>query len=100
MYSAVRPLLFLIALFTSFVASAQNVSYTIANGTAAPGGTAVLNISINSTGGAQPASLQWTIGFSSTDISNISVAAGSAATAASTLPKLAPGRAVSTGLRM
>ena len=75
--------LFLLFLcLTGLFASAQNVSFSIGSGTAAPGGTAVLNISIASTGGAQPAGLQWTLGYSAADISSITFAPGAAATAA------------------
>src|SRR5580658_4681167 len=75
--------LFILFLFvTGIFASAQNVGFSIGSGSATPGGTAVLNISIASTGGAQPAAVQWTLGYSATDISSITVTTGAAATAA------------------
>src|SRR5580658_825330 len=63
---------------------AQNVALSLSSGSAARGGSVTLSLSVNSLG-TQPADLQWTLNYSTTDFSAVSVAAGSAATAASKL---------------
>src|ERR1700752_1724767 len=57
------------------------VSISLAPGSGTPGSTINLNISVN-TSGTLPASLQWTMGYSTADISSVSVTAGAVATAA------------------
>ena len=71
--------LFVLFLFLGPLASA-NVSYSIGSGAAAPGSTVVLDISI--AGGDLPAGLQWTLDYSTADISRVTVTAGPSATAA------------------
>jgi len=70
---------FVLTLFLGPCASA-NVSYLIGSGAAAPGSTVVLDISI--AGGDRPAGLQWTLDYSTADISRVTVTAGPSATAA------------------
>ena len=68
-------------ILTSSLAVGQ-VALSLSSGTATPGNPVVLNLSLNAPSGNQPAGLQWTLAYSTTDFSAISVAAGSAATAA------------------
>jgi hypothetical protein len=72
----------LLAIAVSAYCSAQ-VAVSLAPGSGSPGSTVVLNLSVNSTSGNQPASVGWTISYSATDFSSVNVAAGAAATAAS-----------------
>ncbi len=65
------------------VASAQQVSLSLPSGSAAPGGSVTLNLALANSGGSQPTAVQWSMSYPSADISSVSVAAGSAATAAS-----------------
>src|ERR1035438_10086984 len=53
---------------------AQSVTLRLSSGSAAPGTTVTLNVSLASTGN-QPASVQWDLGFSTTDFSSVTVAA-------------------------
>ncbi len=64
------------------VATGQPVALTVGTGAAAPGGTVNIGISFNSSPSAQPAALQWTLSYSSTDISSLTVTPGSGATGA------------------
>ena len=64
----------------SALAQSVALSATSASGTA--GATATFSLSLASAAGAQPVSLQWTLAYSTTDVSSISVVA--AGTAAST----------------
>jgi len=68
---------------TAATLSAQQVALTVAAGSAAPGTSVTAPITITTSGGAQPAGLQWTIGYSAADISAVTVTAGSSATAGS-----------------
>ncbi len=64
------------------VASAQQVSLSLPAGSTTPGGSLTLNLALTNSGGSQPAGVQWTLSYPSADIASVSVAAGSAATAA------------------
>src|SRR5712691_4341423 len=59
-------------------ALAQQVAISLSSGSSAPGGSAALNISLTTSGGAQPASVQWTMSYLSSDIANVSVTLGPA----------------------
>jgi len=65
------------------VASAQQVSLSLPAGSTTPGGSLTLNLALANSGGSQPTGVQWTLNYPAADISSVSVAAGSAATAAS-----------------
>ena len=68
------------------VALAQTVSLSGSLGTGISGGTATVNLNLTTSGGAQPAAIEWTTTYSTTDISSISVtAAGTAAAAGKTV---------------
>jgi cohesin domain-containing protein len=71
-----------LALVACCGAFAQGVALSLASGSGSPGAAVTLNLSLNATGGNQPAALQWTLTYSSTDFSFINVAAGPVATAA------------------
>lgn len=60
---------------------AQNPTLSISSASAIPGGTVNLPISLNAPG-PQPSGLQWTLGYSSAQISGMYIAAGPAATSA------------------
>jgi len=75
-----------IAVFLHGLALAQSVSLSTSTATGTPGSTVGITISLATSGGAQPAALEWTIGYSTTDITAVSVTAtGSAATANKTV---------------
>ena len=63
------------------VAFGQNVTLSLGSTTGTAGGTVVLPINLTSAGGAQTSGLQWTFTYSS-DITGVTVAAGSSSTAA------------------
>ena len=72
---------FLACAFSSTLV-AQTVAFSVNPGRRAPGGSVSLSISISSSGGAAPAALQWTMSYSATDVTNVTVANGSATTSA------------------
>ncbi len=72
----------LLVFSTSSMVLAQQINLSVGSGTATPGATVTVPITLTATGGAQPAGMQWTIGYSSTDISSVSVTAGPSSTAA------------------
>ena len=74
---------FFIALAASSCGFAQGVALSLSSGSGGPGSTVVLNLSVSSTSGNKPASVGWTISYSTTDFSSVNVAVGAAATAAS-----------------
>jgi hypothetical protein len=80
----IKPLLAITGFFAILIGPAysQSVTLTTGSGSGAPGATVNIGISVASSGGAQPAGLQWTLSYSSADISNITVTADSAATSA------------------
>jgi uncharacterized protein (TIGR03437 family) len=61
-------------------AAAQQVTVSVSSGSSAPGGAVTLNVSVASVGAAST-SLEWTMNYPSSSITNVSVATGSAATA-------------------
>ncbi len=65
------------------VASAQQVSLSLASGSTTPGGSVTVNLALANSGGSQPAAVQWSMTYSAADISGVTVVDGSAATAAS-----------------
>ena len=73
---------FFLTLAVASCAFAQ-VAVSLASGSGTPGSTVFLNVSVTSTAGNQPASVGWTISYSTTDFSSVNVAPGAAATAAS-----------------
>ena len=60
----------------------QSDSLSLSSGTATPGGAASLNLSLSSPSGSEPAAIEWTFAYSTSDIVAISASAGAAATAA------------------
>ena len=58
----------------------QQVTIGLSSGSSAPGGTVTLNISISSSGGAQPAAVEWSMPYSFSDALATSVVAGPALT--------------------
>src|SRR5437899_92789 len=58
---------------------AQGISLGLGSASGAPGKSVSLDIFLDSTGTTRPAALQWTIGYSTADISSINVTAGSGA---------------------
>src|SRR6185312_5202118 len=67
-------------------ASAQQVGLALNSGSGSRGGRVTLNVSLSDSGGAQPASLEWSMKYSATDITGITVSAGPAASAAEKAP--------------
>ncbi|MDP8990432.1 MAG: hypothetical protein M3N41_10195, partial [Acidobacteriota bacterium] len=63
------------------VALGQSVTLSLGSTTGTAGGTVVLPLNLTSAGGAQTSGLQWTFTYSS-DITGVTVAAGSSTTAA------------------
>src|SRR5258708_5196567 len=68
--------------FAALPASAQQATVTLDSATTSPGGSVNLNISLTTSGGAQPAGLQWTMNYPAADIGTVSVVAGASANAA------------------
>jgi hypothetical protein len=67
-------------------ALAQSVGISAAPASGARGGLASFPLSVTATGGAQPVALQWTIRYSASDVSSLSLTiAGTAAVASKTL---------------
>ena len=54
----------------------------LSSGSGTPGSTVTLSLTMSATGGAQPSGLQWTMGYSSSDITSVVETIGSAASAA------------------
>ena len=65
----------------STFALGQSVSISIGSGSGTAGGTISLPVNLNSLGGALPAGVQWSFSYTS-DITSVTVVAGSAASAA------------------
>ncbi len=63
------------------VAFGQSITLSLGSTTGTAGGTVVLPISLTSAGGAQTSALEWTFSYSS-DITSVTVAAGTSTTAA------------------
>jgi hypothetical protein len=60
----------------------QQVAIALDSGTAVPGGTVSLNLSLTVSGAALPAAVQWTMNYPSSVVVSVSVAAGSSLTQA------------------
>ena len=58
------------------------VTVKVASGSAIAGAAASLNISLTSSSGTAPAAVEWTLDYSSSDLTGMTLAAGSAATSA------------------
>lgn len=78
------PIGLLIALtaFACMPASAQQANLALASGSAKPGGAVALALALGNTTAAQPGSLEWTMSYSASDISGVSVAVSSSASVA------------------
>src|SRR5712692_6234163 len=72
----------LLLLLAPAMGLAQTVSFSLSSGSAAPGGTVSLNVSLNSTAGSEPAGVEWALNYSSTDFTAVQITDGAAATAA------------------
>ena len=57
--------------FLSVIAFAQSETLTLSSGAGSPGGVVSLTISLSATAPNQPASLEWTLGYSAADIPEI-----------------------------
>ncbi len=75
----VKPFIFI--LLTSYTVSAQTV-IALGSGTAAKGGSSTLSVSLATGSGSQSGELEWTMNYSSTDITSVTVSAGSSLSAA------------------
>ena len=87
---------FIFLSITSGPAQAQQVNVSLGSGSSVPGSTLALNLSLTTSGGAQPAVVQWTMSYSATDVTSVSVNDGPTATAAdkSVLCSSTPGSTV------
>jgi hypothetical protein len=72
----------LIGLLCSGTSAFGQDSLALSSGSTTQGGTTALNLSLTSPAGSEPAGIQWTFAYSSSDIVSITAAAGPAATAA------------------
>ncbi len=79
--AALTTVLFVVG-FAALPVSAQQATLTLDSATTSPGGSVNLNVSLATTGGAQPAGLQWTMNYPVSDIGTVSVVAGASANAA------------------
>jgi len=71
----------ILALLVSSPGFAQGVALSLSSASGTPGGTANVNVALSTTGTA-PASLQWTLLYSTTDFTSATVTVGGAGTAA------------------
>ena len=67
---------------TVMPAQAQQVAVSLGSGISAPGSTLALDLSLTTSGGAQPAVFQWSMSYSAADIASVSVTDGPTASAA------------------
>jgi len=65
------------------LATAQQVALSLGSASAIRGKSVSLNLSLATSGGAQPTALQWTMAYPASAVSSVSVTGGAAATAAS-----------------
>jgi hypothetical protein len=63
-------------------AAAAQDSLSLSVGSAPPGGSVALNLTLNAASGGDPAAIQWTFAYSPTDVNSVAVSAGPAATGA------------------
>src|SRR5216683_6897538 len=78
--SATRGFLKYACMFVVAAASqavAQQVTVSLGSGSAVPGGTVDVDVSLVSSGGASPAAVQWTMSYSSSAVIDVSVVTGS-----------------------
>lgn len=73
----------LAVLFLQVPALAQQATLSLGSGSTAQGGSASLALGMTTSGGEQPASVQWTLTYPATDITSVTVAAGTSDSAAS-----------------
>src|ERR1700722_14023996 len=73
---------FLLVFAASSTMLAQQVTLAVGSGSASPGTSVTVPITMTTSGGSVPAGVQWTMGYSSSDISSVSVVAGASSTAA------------------
>src|SRR4051812_16242038 len=78
---ALRIALWIAALVGVGSAQAQTTSLSLSSGSAIPGRSVSLNLSLNS-GASAPAGLQWSVSFPTSDVASVTAAAGSALSAA------------------
>src|SRR5205814_3454216 len=71
-----------ISCLTQNAMGAQQVSLSLSSGSASSGSTVTLSIAMESNGNAQPASLQWSMGYAPSDVDEVTVVPGPAALAA------------------
>jgi hypothetical protein len=70
-------------LAASFVCAAQTVTLGVSSGSASPGNSVTLNLSLTGSTSDPPVAAQWTLVYSTSDFSSVVVAAGPKSTAAS-----------------
>lgn len=75
-------LLIAFSAFACIPALAQQSSLSLASGSAKPGGSVALSLSLTNSAGTQPGSLEWTMTYPASDISGVSVAVSSSASVA------------------
>jgi uncharacterized protein (TIGR03437 family) len=73
---------FIFLSITSSPSQAQQVNVSLGSGSSVPGSTVALDLSLTTSGSAQPAIVQWTMNYPSADIAGVSVNDGPTATAA------------------
>src|SRR5579864_2766937 len=73
------PTIFALSLISLASSYGQTVTLALGSGSGNPGST--LNLGVALSGGAAPAGLQWTLNYSSGDISSVAVTIGSSASA-------------------
>ena len=76
------PHVFTVALLGSLGCFAQTVTFGVSSGSASPGSTVTLDLSMDSASGTSPASAQWTLNYPATDFSSATVTPGSVAAGA------------------
>lgn len=66
--------------------AAQQSTLSLGSGSATPGGSVALNLTLSDSGGAAPVALQWTMTYPAASITGVTVAAGPSASAAGKSP--------------
>ena len=64
------------------LAVAQQANISLNSGTAIPGGSISIDLTLTGIGGSQPAALEWTMNYPASDIESVDVTAGANAAAA------------------
>jgi uncharacterized protein (TIGR03437 family) len=77
-----RNYAFLLLAAAASNAMGQQVAVSIGSGSTSPGGTLSLNISLATSGGLGPSSVQWTLTYSAATVTGVSIVVGSAASGA------------------